>query len=144
MRHRHRLASALVGLVGLAFVVLGIDDLTMDAPPPMQERYFERIGGVAPEVRALSLAAFDGQGGLFLASGLALLSLAAIPIRRGERWALATAAAIIVCGNGGIILSVTQLGAGHLPMDVLMGIGLAGCGLGLGPPVAPGISRPSR
>jgi len=129
MSRLRSLGVGLVGLVGLAFVAFGVDDLTLDAPPPMQERSFERIGGVSDGGRALSLAAFDGQGGLFLASGIALLSLAAIPIRRGERWAVLAAALIVVCGNAGIILAVTQIGAGHLPLDVLLGIGLAGCGL---------------
>jgi len=129
MRQLRTLGLVLLSLVGLAFLAFGIDDLTMDAPPPMHERYFERIGGVAPEVRALVLAAFDGQGGLFLASGIALLFLVAIPLRRGERWALLPATAIVVCGYGGITMYTTQIGAGHLPMDVLLGMGLAGSAL---------------
>ena len=126
MRH---LGPGLIACVGLAFMAFGIDDVTRDAPPPMQERYFERIGGVSEGVRALALAAFDGQGGLFLASGIALLFLAAIPVRRGERWAIAAAALIVVCGNAGIIVATSQIGAGHLPMDVLLGVGLFGCAL---------------
>jgi hypothetical protein len=129
MHRLRRLGLALIAAVGLAFVAFGVDDVTLDAPPPLQERYFERIGGVAPEVRAFALATFDGQGGLFLAAGLGLLALAAVPIRRGERWAVATAAAMIVCGNAGIILAVSQLGAGHLPLDLLLAAGLVGCGL---------------
>jgi hypothetical protein len=74
MRAPRRPGLAPIACVGLAFVAFGVDDLTMDAPPPMQERYFERIGGVSDEVRAFALAAFDGQGGLFVAAGLGLLA----------------------------------------------------------------------
>lgn len=71
----------------------------------------------------------NGQGGLFLAAGGALLLLTAIPVRRGERWAVAAAAWIVLCGNAGIILAITQIGAGHLPLDALLGMGLVGCAL---------------
>jgi hypothetical protein len=129
VRTLHRLGLGLLGLVALAFLAFGVDDLTLDAPPPIQQRWFERIGGVAPEVEALSLAAFDGQGGLFLAAGSALLFLAVIPVRRGERWAIAAAALVVGFGCAGIILAVRQLGGGHGPMDALLGLGLAGCAL---------------
>ena len=63
MRRLRHLGPALLACVGLAFVAFGIDDVSMDAPPPMQERYFERIGGVSEGVRAFALAAFDGRAG---------------------------------------------------------------------------------
>jgi len=74
MSRLRRLGVLMLLLVGLAFAAFGVDDLRMDAPPPMHERYFARIpGGAAPQVESLVLYMFDGQGGLFLGSGLVLL-----------------------------------------------------------------------
>jgi hypothetical protein len=117
-------------LVGIAFVAFGIDDLRMQAPPPMHERYFGRLPTpVPPEVHSLVLYMFDGQGGLFLGSGLALLALAARPIPRGDRFALAAAFAIVLFGNGGIIWCLHEMGAGFgIPVWLLV-IGLSGCAL---------------
>jgi hypothetical protein len=93
----------------------------------MQERYFARIpGGVAPEVESLVLYMFDGQGGLFLGSGLALLVLAAGPIRRGDGHALAAALAIVVCGSAGILWALYQMAAGLGIPAALLVIGVAG------------------
>lgn len=130
MSRLRRLGVGMLLLVGLAFAAFGVDDLRMDAPPPMHERYFARIpGGAAPEVESLVLYMFDGQGGLFLGSGLALLVLAAGPIRRGERSALAAAAAIVVCGSAGILWGLYQMGAGLGIPAGLLAVGVAGAAL---------------
>jgi hypothetical protein len=34
-----------------------------------------------------------------------------------------------VCGDAGSIVAIRQIGAGHLPMDVLLAAGLVGCAL---------------
>jgi hypothetical protein len=122
-----RLGVALLMLVGLAFSAFGVDDLRMTAPPPMHERYFARIpGGASPEVASLVLYMFDGQGGLFLGSGLAVLVLSAGPIRRGDRHALAAAFLIVLCGSAGVIWCLHQMGAGlGIPVG-LLAVGLAG------------------
>jgi hypothetical protein len=132
-----RLGVAMLALVGLAFAAFGVDDLRMPAPPPMHERYFAAIaGGVPAEVKALVLYMFDGQGGLFLGSGLAVLVLAAGPIRRGDRSALAAAFLIVLCGSAGILWALHQMGAGvRIPVG-LLAIGLAGAGLCLPRPRA--------
>jgi hypothetical protein len=121
-----RLGLVLHALVGLAFVASALTTSPW-TPAAHAGALLRAHRGVSPGARARARG-LRRQGGLFLASG-ALLFLAAIPIRRGERWALVAAAWIVVCGNAGIILSTTQIGAGHLPMDVLMGMGLVGCGL---------------
>jgi hypothetical protein len=126
----HRLGIAMLALVGLAFAAFGVDDLRMSDPPPMHERYFARIpGGVPAEVEDLVLYMFDGQGGLFLGSGLAVLVLAAGPLRKGDRHALAAASLIVLCGSAGILWALHQMGAGLGIPAALLAIGLAGAGL---------------
>lgn len=130
MPHARRVGVALLMLVGVAFSAFGVDDLRMAAPPPMQERYLARVPGVvAPEVESLVLYMFDGQGGLFLGSGLALLVLAAAPIRRGDGHALAAALAIVVCGSAGILWGLYQMGAGLGIPAALLAMGVAGSAL---------------
>lgn len=137
MSRLRRLGVAMLVLVGLAFTAFGVDDILMDPPPPMHERYFARIpGGVPPELASLVLYMFDGQGGLFLGSGLALLLLAARPIPRGDRFALAAGLAIVLFGSAGIILCLYEMGAGFGIPVWLLAIGLAGSALCLPGPRA--------
>ena len=135
MGYLRRVGVAMLVFVGLAFAAFGVDDVRMDAPPPMHERYFARIpGGVPPEVAALVLYMFDGQGGLFLGSGLALLVLAARPIPRGDRFALAAAFLIVLFGSAGIIPCLYEMGTGFGIPVWLLAIRLAGTALCLARP----------
>jgi hypothetical protein len=125
------LGLVLVVAVGLAFVVFGVDDVLLSELPPMHRAYAERLGLELPEpVAAMVLAVFAGQGGFFFGSGLALLLLAAGPVRRGEPFACAAALALVVFGNAGIILHLHRLGApfGLLASMLALGaLGVAAC-----------------
>jgi hypothetical protein len=118
---------ALLTVVALAFMAFGVDDLLMSQLPPMHQTYAERHGLVATEaIVVMVLSVFAGQGGFFFGSGLALLLLAAGPVRRGEHLASAAALALVVFGNAGIVLALHRLGAPFLLLLVLLALGVAG------------------
>jgi hypothetical protein len=76
------------------------------------------------------LAVFAGQGGFFFGSGVALLLLAAGPVRCGDSLASAAALALVVFGNAGIILHLHRVGApfGLLLVMLVLGVGgVAAC-----------------
>jgi hypothetical protein len=124
------LGVAFLVVVALAFTAFGIDDLLMSSLPPMHREYFSRLpGGASPEVESLVYYMFDGQGGLFLGSGLSLLVLAAGPIRRGDRLAIAAAAPIVVFGSAGIILCLYNMHARIGVPAGLLAVGLVGLAL---------------
>lgn len=130
MRRIQAVGIGLLGLVGLAFCALGIDDIRLTNPPPTHQAYFEKISGnVPPEVHALILYMFDGQGGLFLGAGLAVLILCAGPIRKGDGWALAAALAIVTFGNAGIILGLRNMQASYNVLVVMLVVGVVGAAL---------------
>jgi len=117
----------LVVLVGLAFLAFGVDDVLMTELPPMHQAYADRHRLVPSEpVLAMVLAVFAGQGGFFFGSGLALVLLAAGPLRRGDRFASAAALALVVFGNAGIILHLHRVGAPFSLLLFMMGLGAAG------------------
>jgi catechol 2,3-dioxygenase-like lactoylglutathione lyase family enzyme len=121
------LGLVLIVAVGLAFVVFGVDDVLLSELPPMHRAYAERLGLELPEpVAAMVLAVFAGQGGFFFGSGLALLLLAAGPVRRGEPFACAAALALVVFGNAGIILHLHRLGAPFGLLATLLALGALG------------------
>lgn len=95
--------------------------------PPMHVAYASRHQLAPSEpVVAMVLAVFAGQGGFFFGSGIALLLLAAGPLRRGDPLASAAALALIVFGNGGIILHLLRLGAPFRLLVVMLALGAAG------------------
>ena len=117
----------LLGIVGLAFVAFGVDDVLMSQLPPMHQTFAERAGLVASDsLVAMVLAVFAGQGGFFFGSGLSLLLLAAGPVRRGDPFASAAALALVVFGNAGIVLHLHRLGAPFRLLLVLLVLGVAG------------------
>jgi hypothetical protein len=127
MRALRVVGLSLVVLVALAFVAFGIDDVLMNGLPPVQQAYAERHG-VAPSdaVVTMVLSVFAGQGGFFFGSGLALLLLAAGPLRRRDRFAAAAALALIVFGNAGIILALHRLGSPFRLLVAMLVLGAAG------------------
>jgi hypothetical protein len=121
------IGAALLGVVALAFMAFGIDDVLMSQLPPMHQSYAERNGLVASEALVVMvLSVFAGQGGFFFGSGLALLLLAAGPVRRGEPFASGAALALVVFGNAGIVLALHRLGAPFLLLLALLMLGVAG------------------
>jgi hypothetical protein len=116
-----------VVLVALAFVAFGVDDVRMTTLPPVHEAYADRhqVETPAPVV-SMVLAVFAGQGGFFFGSGLALLLLAAGPLRQGEPFACGAALALIVFGNAGIVLHLQRLGSPFRLIVVMLVLGAAG------------------
>jgi hypothetical protein len=118
---------SLVVLVGLAFVVFGVDDVLMTELPPMHRAYADRrqLDPSEPVV-TMVLAVFAGQGGFFFGSGLALVLLAVGPLRRGDPLVRAAALSLVVFGNAGIILHLHRVGAPFRLLVVLMLLGTLG------------------
>jgi hypothetical protein len=118
---------SLLVLVALAFLAFGIDDVRMTALPPMHQAFADRHELVVPEPAVrMVLSVFAGQGGFFFGSGLALLLLAAGPVRRGEALASAAALSLVVFGNAGIVLALHRLGAPYALLVVILVCGVAG------------------
>jgi hypothetical protein len=99
----------------------------------MQLAYAERAGlEVTEPVVRMVLSVFAGQGGFFFGAGVALILLAAGPVRRGDLAASGAALALVVFGNAGIILALQRLGAryGLLVGMLVAGVaGIAACGV---------------
>jgi hypothetical protein len=120
----------LLCLVALAFVAFGVDDVRMRELPPVHRAYAERVGVATPDgVVTMVLSVFAGQGGFFFGSGVALLLLAAGPVRRGDGLASLAALALVVFGNAGIALALHRLGSPYRLLLAMLAAGALGVAL---------------
>jgi hypothetical protein len=118
---------------GAGLMVLGgIGDLFLASPPELWSHPLgQPVGSLSPAVTRLLMALLHALGSALVASGIATLCLINGPLRRGEKWAGAAIALVVVLSDGANALQMYLFGVFYfwVPLTfvglVLLGLMLA-------------------
>ena len=135
--HAHAPASrpvvALHGLAAALTAVMGILYLARDRIMPYHLDALQTTwAALGPAYQALFVAFIKGVGAGYLAAGVAMLIMVALPLRRGERWPLWTlplVTALCMVPLAGIILHIRASTPAEPPLVfplVVLGVSAAG------------------